>query len=85
MERGKAALCPCIGGAGRAGFDHSGSMHARLVAGGVEVVVPLCEHAARLMVASLALLATGCWAQVEATVSATSPPAPIPTVHLLLF
>jgi 7,8-dihydropterin-6-yl-methyl-4-(beta-D-ribofuranosyl)aminobenzene 5'-phosphate synthase len=39
----------------------------------------LSEHA-RLMVASLALLTTGCWAQVEATVSATSPPAPTPTV-----
>lgn len=40
----------------------------------------LSEHAARLIVASLALLAVGCWAQVEATASATSPPAPTPAV-----
>lgn len=32
----KAALCPCSGGAGRAGLGLLGFIHARLVAGGAE-------------------------------------------------
>jgi 7,8-dihydropterin-6-yl-methyl-4-(beta-D-ribofuranosyl)aminobenzene 5'-phosphate synthase len=40
----------------------------------------LREPAACLIVISLALLATGCWASTETTVSVTSLPAPTPTV-----
>lgn len=44
----------------------------------------LREHAVRLIVVSLALLAAGCGAQVEATVSATLPPASTPTPTLIV-